>query len=282
MLSSAFQFEFFRYALLAGILVSIACGIIGTLVVVNRLVFLAGGIAHAAFGGVGLAYYFALPPLLCTSAFSVVAALGMGVVKIVSKSRPDTIIGAMWAIGMATGIIFVDLTPGYHPDLLGYLFGSILTINRVDLWYVVGIDLLVLLLLVLYDQELIVTSYDPEYAAVCGLPINLIRTFLLALVALAVVVLIRVVGLILVIALLSIPAAIAEELTSSHRLMMFFASLISAVCITVGLYCSYFFDLTSGACIILVTAMVYVLFIAGRRIFEHCSKVSVSYPEIIS
>ena len=113
MLESFYQFEFLRNALWAGLLVSIACGVIGSLVVVNRLVFLAGGIAHAAFGGVGLAYYSGLPPLACTSIFSVLAALGMGGVRLLSKSRPDTLIGAMWAFGMAVGIILVDLTPGY-------------------------------------------------------------------------------------------------------------------------------------------------------------------------
>ncbi len=273
MLVHAFQFEFFRHALLAGLLVSLACGVIGTLVVVNRLVFLAGGIAHAAFGGVGLAYYFSLPPLLGTSVFSVAAALGMGAVKTVSKTRTDTLIGAMWAIGMAVGIIFVDLTPGYHPDLMGYLFGSILTVSRADLLYVFGVDVLVFVVVALYEQELMVTSYDQEYAAVCGLPVNLFKALLLVLVALAVVVLIRVVGLILVIALLTIPAAIAETLTASHRLLMLLAICISAVCISAGLWLAYVFDLSSGACIILLTAVVYVVFVACRRLFRR--------PEIV-
>jgi len=266
MLESFYQFEFLRNALWAGLLVSIACGVIGSLVVVNRLVFLAGGIAHAAFGGVGLAYYLGLPPLACTSAFSVLAALGMGGVRLLSKSRPDTIIGAMWAFGMAVGIILVDLTPGYHVDLFGYLFGSILAVSRSDLIFIILIDLLIMAIISGYYQELMAISYDPEYAAVCGLPVILIRGLLLILVALSVVMMIRVVGLILVIALLTIPAAIAEELTVSLRKMMLLSVIISAGCIVAGLWLSFVFDLASGASIILLTAVVYLLFISGKRL----------------
>jgi len=263
MLESFYQFEFIRNALWAGLLVSIACGVIGSLVVVNRLVFLVGGVAHAAFGGIGIAYYTGLPPLPCTSAFSVLAALGMGGVRLLSKSRPDTIIGAMWASGMAIGIILVDLTPGYHADLFGYLFGSILAVSQADLIFIILIDLLMITIVLRYHQELLVISYDPEYAAVCGLPVVLIHALLLILVALSVVMMIRVVGLILVIALLSIPAAIAEELTVSLRKMMILSVIISAGCIMAGLWLSFIFDLTSGASIILLTAMVYLLFISG-------------------
>ncbi len=272
MLESFCQFEFLRNALWAGLLVSIACGVIGTLVVVNRLVFLAGGIAHAAFGGVGLAYYSGLPPLACTSVFSVLAALGMGGVRLLSKSRPDTLIGAMWAFGMAVGIILVDLTPGYHADLFGYLFGSILAVSRADLVFIMLIDLLIMTIVFRYNQELIAISYDPEYATVCGLPVILIQGLLLILVALSVVMMIRVVGLILVIALLSIPAAIAEELTVSLRKMMVLSVVISAVCIAAGLWLSFVFDLASGASIILLTAAVYLFFISGKRLFKEVLK----------
>lgn len=273
MLDAFCQFEFLRNALWAGLLVSIACGVIGSLVVVNRLVFLAGGIAHAAFGGIGLAYYAGLPPLVCTSVFSVLAALGMGGVRLLSKSRPDTIIGAMWAVGMAVGIILVDLTPGYHADLFGYLFGSILAVSRADLFFIMFIDLLIMAIVFRYNQELIAISYDPEYATVCGLPVILIRGLLLILVALSVVMMIRVVGLILVIALLSIPAAIAEELTVSLPRMMLLAVLISAGCIVGGLWFSFAFDLTSGACIILLTAAVYLLFVSGKRLLKQAVSV---------
>ncbi len=265
------QFEFLRHALWAGLLVSVACGVIGSLVVVNRLVFLAGGIAHAAFGGVGVAYYLGLPPLACTSIFSVLAALGMGGVKLLSKSRPDTLIGAMWAVGMAVGIILVDLTPGYHANLFGYLFGSIMAVSRSDLLFIAVIDLLILMVVYRYHQELTAISYDAEYAAVCGLPVVLIRGLLLVLVALSVVMLIRVVGLILVIALLSIPAAVAEELTGSLRWMMFLSVIISAACIVAGLWLSFVFDLPSGASIILLTALVYLLFISGKRLWTQFS-----------
>jgi len=250
----ALQFEFFRNALLAGILVSVICGVVGTFVVVNRIVFLAGGIAHAAFGGIGLAFFLGLPFLVGTLGFSLTAALAMATVTLKSRHRADTVIGVMWAVGMALGVLLLDMTPGYNVDLMSYLFGSILTVPDVDVWLTAALGVLVMGVVGYFYNELLATSYDQDFARVRGVPVTLFYYLMILLVALAVVMTIRVVGLILVIALLTIPPYIAEKFTSSLRRMMVLASLLSCLFTVVGLWSSYRFNLTSGATIIMVAA----------------------------
>lgn len=150
----AFHMEFMRNALLAGFLTSIACGIIGTLVVVNRIVFISGGIAHAAYGGIGIAFYLGIPLLAGTTGFSLLISILMAMVTLKNKQRADTIIGVLWAVGMALGIILMDLTPGYHVDLMSYLFGSILAVPGSDLWLMIGVDLLILVTVFFLLQQL--------------------------------------------------------------------------------------------------------------------------------
>ncbi|MCU0596789.1 MAG: metal ABC transporter permease [Desulfobacterota bacterium] len=266
----ALQFEFMRNALAAGLLVSLICGILGTLVVVNRIVFISGGIAHAAYGGIGLGLYFGVSPALGATIFSVVISMVMGVASIKSKERADTIIGVMWAVGMALGIIFSELTPGYNVDLMSYLFGSILSVPVSDLWYMLCLNLLVLVFVFYFYKELVAMSYDEEFSFVVGIPVRALYFVLLALISLSVVMIIRVVGLILVIALLTIPPYIAEKYTSSLRRMMALASILSAVFTLVGLFVSYQFNLASGATIIMVAGVGFFLSlaidaIAGKR-----------------
>jgi len=251
----ALQYDFMRNALLAGLLVSISCGIIGSLVVVNRIVFMSGGIAHAAFGGVGLGFFCGFSPFLGAAIFASGVSLIMGVVSLKSKHRADTIIGVLWAIGMAVGIILIDLTPGYHVDLMSYLFGSILTVPAVDLWLMLPLDGFILLVVLLFYKEFVALSYDEEFAFVVGVPVKTLYLLLLGMTALSIVMIIRVVGLILVIALLTIPPFIAEKHTRSLGQMMVLSSLLS-ICFTLsGLWLSYAFDLTSGATIILVAGV---------------------------
>ncbi len=210
-MSEALQFEFMRNALWAGFLVSIACGIIGTFVVINRLVFISGGIAHAAYGGIGLGYFFQFNPMLGAILFSLVSALGMRLVQRKKRQRADTIIGVMWAVGMAMGIIFVDLTEGYKADLMSYLFGSILAVPTSDLLIMLILDLIIVTLVILFYKELLAISFDETFATVTNVPVDAIYLTLMCLVALTVVMMMRVVGLILVIALLTMPAAIAGQ-----------------------------------------------------------------------
>jgi len=264
----ALQLGFMRNALAAGILVSIACGIIGAYVVVNRIVFLSGGIAHAAYGGIGLAYLVGSDPTLTALGFSLLSSMVMGVVHRETSERSDTIIGVIWAIGMALGVVFVDLTPGYKADLMSYLFGSILAVPQRDLWLMLGVDLLVLLVIAVLYKELLAVSFDETYATVRNVPVELVYYSLLALTALTVVMMMRIVGLIMVIALLTIPAAISGQFVRGMRKMMLSSSLLGIVFTVVGLALSYALNLTSGATIILVAATGYLVSLVVRVLVE--------------
>ncbi len=255
----AIQFDFMRNALMAGVLVSIACGVIGTFVVINRIVFISGGIAHAAYGGIGLGYFFQFSPTLGAIAFSVAAALGMGWVERRTRERADTIIGVMWAIGMAIGILLIDLTGGYKADLMSYLFGSILAVSSSDLLIMLVLDVVIILLATLFYKELLAISFDETFATVANVPVDAIYLTLMCMIALTVVMMMRVVGLIMVISLLTMPAAIAGQFVRSMKKMMLLASLLGVVFTSIGLWLSYTLNLTSGATIILVSGVAYLL-----------------------
>jgi zinc transport system permease protein len=255
----ALQFGFMRNALVTGLLVSVACGVIGTFVVVKRIVFVSGGIAHAAYGGIGLGYFLGLDPVVGAIIFSLVAALGMGAVQRRTGERADTLIGVMWAIGMATGIILVDLTAGYKADLMSYLFGSILAVPSGDLLVMAILDLVIVAAVLFFYKELLAISFDEVFATVENVPVNAIYLVLMGLVALTVVMLMRVVGLILVIAMLTIPAAISGRFVKDMKRMMILASALGVLFTTTGLWLSYFLNLTSGATIILVAGVAYLL-----------------------
>ena len=267
----ALQYEFMRHALAAGLLASIICGIMGTLVVTNRIVFLSGGIAHAAYGGIGLSFYLGLPYLVGTIGFSFTAAMVMAAVSLKAKHRADTIIGVIWAMGMACGIILLDLTPGYNVDLMSYLFGSILAVPLSDLWIMLIVGALVAAFVIYFYKDLLAISYDEEFARIRGVPIHALYFALIGLLAITIVMVIQVVGLILVIALLTIPPFMVEKYARSLFQMMMISSLLGAVFTTCGLWLSYAFDLTSGASIILVAGISFFLFflvdhlISGRR-----------------
>ncbi len=255
----ALQLEFFRNALAAGLLVSIVCGIIGTLVVVNRIVFLAGGITHAAYGGIGLAFFMDWPYLAGTVGFSLLAAAVIAAVTLKARHRTDVIVGVIWAVGMAIGVILLDLTPGYNVDLMSFLFGSILTVPTSDLWQMGAMGIIILVIVSYYFNDFMAMSYDDEFARLRNVPVTFLYCLLLGLIAITVVMIIRVVGLILVIALLTIPPFIAEKFTKSLRAMMAVSAILSGLFTTAGLWLSYFLNLTSGATIILVAAVGFLL-----------------------
>jgi zinc transport system permease protein len=263
----ALQFEFMQNALVAGILVSIACGIVGTFVVINRIVFISGAIAHAAYGGIGIGYFFQFNPVLGALFFSIFSALGMGWLQRKFKERADTIIGVMWSIGMAIGIILIDLTPGYKTDLMGYLFGSILTVSKDSLGIIFVLDILIVLLAMIFYEEILAISFDETFAIIRNLPVEAIYLGLMAAVALTIVMLMQVVGLIMVIALLTIPAAISGQYVKNIKLMIIFSSFLGSIFTTIGLALSYRFNLTSGATIILVAGIAYLISLGLKPIF---------------
>lgn len=287
-LVEALAFSFMRNAIVAGILVSIACGIIGTFVVIKRIVFISGGIAHAAYGGIGLGYYVKytiLPmlfagsqvasdhrpgswPLLGAILFSLLAAVIMGLIQRRTRQRADTIIGVLWAIGMAVGIVFVDLSEGYKVDLMSYLFGSILAVERTELFVILLLDVMIITLVYLFYKELTAISFDETFATVENVPVDTIYIMLLCLIALTVVMMMRVVGLIMVIAMLTMPAAIASQFVKSIKEMIVTSILLGMLFTFLGLWFSYAWNLTSGASIILVAGSGYLLSLGIKPIIS--------------
>ena len=255
----ALQFEFIRNALVAGLLASVICGIMGTLVVVNRIVFLSGGIAHASYGGIGLALYFGWPLMLGTIGFAFVAAMVMAAISLRARHRADTIIGVIWALGMALGIIMVDLSPGYNVDLMSYLFGSILTVPKSDLLIMLAMGMVIAALVTYFYKDLLALSYDEEFARIRGVPVKGLYFTLIGMLAVTIVLVIQVVGLILVIALLTIPPYIVEKYARSLVQMMVGSSILGAVFTVTGLWLAYRFNLTSGASIIVVSGIAFVI-----------------------
>jgi zinc transport system permease protein len=261
------SFEFMQNALMAALLASVACGVIGTLVVVNRLVFMAGGIAHTAYGGVGLALFFGLPVMPCSIAFTLGAAWLMAAMTYRHEERLDSVVGLLWAGGMALGIILMDLTPGYHVDLMSYLFGSILSVPRFNVWLMLLLVLLILGIIGLGYKKIWVMSFDLEFAKARGINVKGLYFLLLSLVAVTVVLIIQVVGLILVIALLTIPPFLAETQTVSLHRMMGLAVLWSAFFCLGGLLVSYAADISSGASIIAVGVIVALIVFSAGKLF---------------
>jgi zinc transport system permease protein len=266
MMFGILEFEFFRNAVIAGMISSVVCGIIGSYVVVKRLVSMSGGLAHAAFGGIGLGYFLGIDPVAGAVGFTTGIALLIGVIREKLSQQVETLIGAVWAAGMALGILLIALAPGYAPDLFGFLFGNILLIPTGDLIVMSLLALVICAVVGLWFNQLMAVTFDEEYARVMNLPVTALILLLFLLIALTVVVLIRVVGIILVIALLTLPAAVAREFTQSIRAMMVVSIIFAAACSLGGLFLSYALDVPSGATIILLAAAGYGLALIRVRL----------------
>ncbi len=256
---------FLQYALIAGLLASISCGVVGTYIVTKKISLVSGGIAHTILGGVGLVcflnkiYGMDIPPLYGALVVAIVAALIIGLVKIYSEHDSDTIIAALWSVGMAVGVIFIALTPGYNNDLMSYLFGNILMVTKHDLYLLVTLDSLVIIVGVTLYHKLSAICFDEDFARVKGLNVTFYYLLLLCLTAITIVTLIQVVGLILVIALLTIPAAIAKQYSNSMWKMMVWAVILGLFFTFTGLAVSYGPDLPSGAMIIIVASLSFAI-----------------------
>lgn len=241
----------------------------GTLVVLNRIVFLGGGIAHAAYGGIGLAYYFGQDPMLGAILFSILSALGMGLVHLRTKARSDTLIGVMWSIGMAIGIIFVSLTPGFKADLMSYLFGSLLAVSGADLRLMAVVVVLVIAFVVLLYRSLQAISFDETFSTVRNLPVAVLYLVMLVMIGLTVVVAMRVVGLIMVIAMLTIPPATANLFLKDMKGMMLLSIGLGWLFSTIGLIVSFALNLQAGSVIILVASLSYLLAAGVKKLVVH-------------
>lgn len=270
----ALQYEFMRNALVAAVLVSIACGIVGTFIVIKRIVFISGGITHAAFGGIGLGYLLGVNPVLTAIPFSLASALGIGVMSRRTKISEDAAIGILWTVGMALGILFIGLAPGYAPDLFSYLFGSILTVPFTDIIIMVVLDLIIIVTVMLLYKEFQALSFDEEFSEIAGVPTRTLYLILLCLVALSIIVLIRVVGIVLVIALLTIPTTIVRQFTHKLRSLIVYSAVCAVILTVAGLWLSYLFDLPSGATIVLALACTFLISVFVKKISGRTIRVS--------
>jgi zinc transport system permease protein len=253
-----FQYVFIQNAVMAGILAAIACGVIGSYVIVKRLVFISGGISHAAFGGIGLGLFLGYNPLLTAILFSIFSSSILGIISKKAYQREDTLIGAMWAIGMAFGIFMIYQTPGYVPDLASYLFGNILTVSRMDILIMIALNIIIVLMVFVRYNEFLAFSFDEEFSEVTNVPVMRTYIILLSLVALTVVVLVSVVGIILAMALLTLPAATASLFTNSLKKMIIFSTMIGVVYMLIGIGMSFVLNQPSGATIVLVSGISYL------------------------
>lgn len=255
-----FQYEFMRNAIIAAILASVVCGIIGTYIVVKKIVFISGGISHASFGGVGLGYLIGINPLITAIPFAVLSAVSVGIINRKTKINEDAIIGVIWSVGMALGLIFISLKQGYAPDLFSYLFGSILTVTHSDLILMSILDVIIITIVYLFYKEFLSISFDEEFSTVVGVPTNALYLLLLSMVALSIIVLIRIAGIILVLALLTMPILISRQFIHDNlRNLMVSSSIISAILVIIGLLVSYTLDLIPGATIVLILSIAFIL-----------------------
>lgn len=260
-----FSYDFFLKAFLAAVFASISCGIVGSYIVSRRIVFVSGGITHASFGGIGLAFLLGFNPLLGAVLFAVMSALGIQFFTKVAHVREDSSIAIWWSLGMALGIIFVFLTPGYTPNLMSYLFGNILTVTISELIWMFALNVLIILFFVLFFRKILYIAFDEEFAKAAGLPVTLFNYLTITLIALTVVLNIRVVGIILILSLLTIPQASANLFTKDFRKMLVLSSLFAFVGTISGLFISYYLDIPSGAAIIFTLVVIFALL----RTYKH-------------
>jgi len=254
-----FQYSFFQNALAGSIFTCIICGIVGCYIVSRRLVFIAGGITHASFGGLGIGFFLGINPIVSALVVSVASALGVEWLSQKQGVREDSAIAAFWALGMALGVIFIYLTPGYAPNISAYLFGSILTITVADLWFAGILALLLTLASLLFFRQILYTAFDREFAKTQGVNVTLIERLMMFAVAVAIVSSIRLMGIMLLMSLLTIPQMTANIFTSSFKKMLILSVLIGIAGCFAGLFASYRMNIPSGAAIIFIQALIFIV-----------------------
>jgi len=265
MIEAMLNYAFMQRALTAALLASILSGIIGAVIVEKKLVSMSGGIAHTSFGGIGLGYLINWPPIITGMIVAVLASISLPVIKRKTDTASDTLIGMFWASGMALGILFIGLTPGYPPDMTSYLFGDILTVSNLYLALIAVLCVFVVIIFVSMFNYWKAYLFDEKYLHVIGVKTSFFERLLYILIALSIVLLIKVVGIILAIAMLTVPSAIAKLYTKSLKIQMISASIISLMTSIGGLTLSYYFNIPSGATIILLTVLVYIVAYFTRK-----------------
>ncbi len=253
------QYGFFQHALLGSLLTAIACGIVGTYIVSRRLVFISGGITHASFGGLGLGFYLGMNPILMAMLFSVLSAFGVEWASKTQNVREDSAIAGIWSLGMALGVIFIFLTPGYAPNLSAYLFGNILTVSTGDIIWIAVLSLLLIALFGLFLREIVYVAFDRDFAVTQGLPVKLIEYVMMFFIAVTIVLSIRLVGIMLLMSLLTLPQITVNLFTSDFKKIIFGSIAIGFLGCVAGLVLSYFLNVPSGAFIILVLVLFFLV-----------------------
>lgn len=265
---SLLEIPFITNALLAIFPLSIMCGILGSLIIINRLSYVAGGLTHSAYGGIGIGVYFGLPILVSAMSFSLAIAFLMAYLIKHHKHASDNFIGAIWAFGMALGIILLQASNGYQADMIGYLFGNILVLSATNLWLIFGLALMILGITIIFFPQIQALSYDEDFAKTRGIHCTKIFYLIILMIASCVVISMQAVGLILIIALLSIPTFIAQSLSKTLKGMIILSSLLNLVFCFLGLLISFAFNLSSGASIVLVSVFGFVLYLISKKIFR--------------
>ncbi len=254
-----FEYQFFRLALIGLAIISVAAAIIGTYIITRRMVAIAGGVTHACFGGLGLGYWLGINPIVMAGVFAIISSLGVEWMSSRMRVRQDSAIAVIWALGMAAGVFFVFLTPGYVPELNTFLFGNILTITTADLTaFAIYTVVLVAIFCVAY-RHIVACAFDPDFARVAGLPVRTISVVMTVMVALCIVLTIRLVGIMLLMSMLSLPMMIAETFTHRLRPLMAWSAVISLVCSVAGLFIASVVDVPCSALIVLLMATLFIV-----------------------
>ncbi len=266
MISAIFKYEFLQNAVIASILSGIVCGIIGVIISQKKMLMLGGGIAHTAYGGVGLGYLLGFEPILGAGIFAIVSALILGGIRRKNSVFTDITISLLWALGMASGIFFTSLMSGYPPDINSYLFGNILSITKNDLYLMAIFTLITVLAITIFYCDWKAYLFDKEFAKIIGIKTAILENLLLILTSLCIIVLIRAVGIILIIALLSAPSAVAFLFSKRLKNQIIIASVFCIMFCIVGLILSYNFGIPSGASIVFVAVITFFIFSIIKKI----------------
>lgn len=254
-----FQYNFFINALLGGLFASIACGIIGTYIVIKRLVFISGGITHASLGGLGIGFYLGTNPFMSAMIFSVLSAFGIEWLSSRKEVREDSAIAAFWSFGMAVGIICIYLKAGFAPNLSEYLFGNILTITRIDIYSFLILSIILSAVFFFFRKEILYTAFDSDFAKTRNLPVKFIEYVMMFFIAVTIVLTIRLVGVVLLMSLLTIPQMTANLYTANFGKMIFLSILFGLIGCISGLILSAYINVPSGAFIIFALISIYFI-----------------------
>ncbi|MCT4543727.1 MAG: metal ABC transporter permease [Vallitalea sp.] len=266
MFEAIINYQFMQYAVISIILASIVCGIIGTIVVEKKLVMMSGGIAHASFGGIGLGFLIGIEPIIGGLFFAVTSSISIVSIKRKTNTSSDTIIAMLWSLGMALGILFISLTDGYPPDMTTYLFGDILTVSKIDIYLMSTLTLIIVISSLAFFNYIKSYLFDETFLNSKGINTSFLEYFLFVLIALSIVILIKVVGIILVITLLTVPPAISKLLTYNFNNIILLSSLIGIILCFLGLVFSYYFNIPSGATIIILSSITYFVLVLFKQI----------------